>query len=50
MIYLFSFWLLWVFVAAFGLFLVVASGWGGNFVVVCGLLLAVASLAVEHML
>ena len=44
---LFYFWLRWVFVAARGLF----SGcgeWGLLFVVVHGLLIAVASLVVKH--
>ena len=48
-VYVFYFWLFWVFVAAYGLFLVVASGRGENLVAVCGLLIAVASLAGEHM-
>ena len=46
-IYLFIVWLHWVFVVARGLSLVAASG-GLLFVAVCGLLTAVASLAVEH--
>ena len=41
------FWLHWVFVAACGLSLVVVSG-GLLFVAVHGLLIAVASLVVEH--
>ena len=41
------FWLGWVSVAARGLSLVVASG-GLLFIVVCRLLIAVASLVVEH--
>ena len=41
------FWLHWVFVAACGLSLVVASG-GLLFVAVCGPLIAVASLVAEH--
>ena len=40
------FWLRWVFVAACGLPLVVVSG-GNSLVAVCGLLIAVASLAVD---
>ena len=40
------FWLRWVFVAARGLSLVAVSG--GYFSLRCGLLIAVASLAVEH--
>ena len=44
---LFYFWLHWVFVAARGLSLVVAIG-GLLFVVVCGPLIAVASLVAEH--
>ena len=45
-IYLFIYWLRWVFVAVRGLSLVVASG--GYSVAVRGLLIAVASLIVEH--
>ena len=41
------FWLHWVFVAARGLSLVAVSG-RLLFVAVCGLLIAVASLVVEH--
>ena len=41
------FWLHWVFVAVQGLCLVVES-WGLLFVAVHGLLIAVASLVVEH--
>ena len=41
------FWLHWVFIAAHGLSQVAGSG-GPLFVVVCGLLIAVASLVVEH--
>ena len=41
-----NFWLHWVFVAARGLSLVAASG--GYSVAVRGLLIAVASLVVEH--
>ena len=41
------FWLHWVFVAVQGLCLVVES-WGLLFVAVRGLLIAVASLVVEH--
>ena len=44
-----NFWLHWVFVAARGLSLVAVSG-GLLFVVVCGLLIAVASLVAEHRL
>ena len=40
-------WLRWVFVAAQGLSLVAVGG-GLLFVVVCGPLIAVASLVVEH--
>ena len=47
-VYLFTyFWLCWVFVAVGGLF----SGWGERgllFIVVRGLLIAVASLVAEH--
>ena len=46
-IYLFIFWLCWVFVAARRLSLVAASG-GLCFFVVCGLLIAGASLVAEH--
>ena len=46
-LFYFYFWLLWVFVAACGLSLVAASG-GQLFVVVRGLLIAVASLVAEH--
>ena len=42
----FFFWLRWVFIAARGLSLVVVSG-GYSFVVVHGLLIAVASLVAE---
>ena len=42
----FFFWLLWVIIAARGLSLVAMSG--GDFVVVHGLLIAVASLVAEH--
>ena len=42
-----NFWLRWVFIAARGLSLVVASG-GLLFVAVHGLLIVVASLVVEH--
>ena len=45
-LFAFFFWLCWVFVAARGLSLVAASG--GYSVVVHGLLIAVASLVVEH--
>ena len=45
--YLFYFWLNWVFIAARGLSLVVASR-GLPFVAVCRLLIAVASLVAEH--
>ena len=41
------FWLCWIFVAACGLSLVVVSG-GLLFVVMCRLLIAVASLVSEH--
>ena len=44
-IYLY-FWLHWVFIAVRGLSLVVASG--AYSVVVCGLLIVVASLVAEH--
>ena len=47
-IHLFNFWLHWVFAAARGLSLVAESG--GCSVAVRGLLIAVASLAVEHRL
>ena len=43
------FWLHWVFVAACGLFSSCIE-WGLLFIAVCGLLIAVASLAVEHRL
>ena len=43
------FWLLWVFVAACTLSLVAVS-WGYSRVAVCGLLIVVASLVVEHVL
>ena len=46
-VYLFIFWLHWVFVAACGLSLVVASG-GYSLVTGHGLLIAVASLVAEH--
>ena len=46
-VFFFSFWLHWVFIAERGLSLVTASG-GLLFVVVRGLLIAVASLVVEH--
>ena len=42
-VFFFFFWLRWVFIAARGLSLAVASG-GLLFVVVCGLLIVVASL------
>ena len=45
--YFLFFWLHWVFVAARGLSLVAVS-WGLLFVAVHGLLIAVASLVVEH--
>ena len=51
LIYLFYFiyfWLCWVFVAARGLSLVVASKGELSFAVVRGLLIAVASLVVQH--
>ena len=44
----FFFWLRCVFVAARGLSLVAAGERGLLFVVVCGLLIAVASLVAEH--
>ena len=48
LLYLFiCFWLRWVFVAVLGLSLVLASG-GCSLVAMHGLLLAVASLLVEH--
>ena len=43
----FVFWLHWVFIALYGLSLVAESG-GPLFVVVHGLLIAVASLVAEH--
>ena len=43
----FLFWQRWVFVAACGLSLVAASG-GYSFIVVCRLLIVVASLVAEH--
>ena len=43
------FWLCWVFVAAYGLCLIAAST-GHSVVVVCGLLIVVASLVAEHRL
>ena len=43
------FWLHWVFVAVHGLSLV-GGEWGLLFIVVCRLLIAVASLVVEHRL
>ena len=46
--FFFFFWLHWVFVAAPGLSLVAASKQGLLFVAVRGLLIAVASLVVEH--
>ena len=46
-LFIYYFWLRWVFIAARGLSLVVASG-GLLFVVVHGLLIAVASLVTEH--
>ena len=49
LIYLFYLWLCWVFVAACGLSPVMASG-GYSLVAVCGLLIAVVSLIVEHRL
>ena len=49
LMYLFIFWLHWVFVAACGLSLVVASG-GYSLVAVHGLIMAVASLVAEHRL
>ena len=45
--FLFIYWLRWVFIAACGLSLVVANG-GLLFIAVRGLLIAVASLVVEH--
>ena len=47
--YLSSFWLCWVFVAVNGLSLVVVR-WGYSLVVIHELLIAVASLVVEHQL
>ena len=47
-IHLFNFWLHWVFTAAHGFSLVAENG--GYSVVVCGLLIAVASLVAEHRL
>ena len=44
----FYFWLHWVFVAARGLFLSSCGEQGLLFIVVCGLLIEVASLVVEH--
>ena len=45
------FWLHWMFVAARGLSIVMASGVGGLFfIAVRGLLIAVASLVAEHRL
>ena len=41
------FWLCWLFVAVCGLFSS-CDEWGLRFVAVCGLLIAVASLVVEH--
>ena len=46
-VYLIYFWLHWIFVAACGLSLVAVSG-GYSLVAVLGLLIAVASLVVEH--
>ena len=46
-LFIYYFWLRWVFIAARGLSLVVASR-GLLFVVVHGLLIAVASLVTEH--
>ena len=46
--YLFIFWLCWVFIAACGLFLSSCGEQGLLFIVVCGLLIEVASLVVEH--
>ena len=42
-----EFWLCWVFIAVRGLSPVLASG-GSSLVAVCGILVAVASLASEH--
>ena len=47
--YLFSYWLSWVFLAAQGSSLVLVTG-GSSLVAVCRLLLAVASLVMEHRL
>ena len=47
--FIYLFWLLWVFVAAHRLSLVAASG-GYSLVVVCRLLIMVASLIVEYWL
>ena len=44
---IYLFWLCWVFIAARGLYLVAASG-GYSLVVVCRLLIALASLIVGH--
>ena len=46
-IYLFTFWLCAVF-AATRPFSLVAASWGSSLVVVCRLLIAVASLGAEH--
>ena len=47
--HLFIYWLCWVFVVAHGLFLLMASG-GSSLVVVCRLLVVVATLVAEHRL